>query len=214
MPQVSSSVSAFPARQRSLIRLNPSQALVLANAISLSRGLLAVLLFACGFAGVSPAVLVFLAAVMWTTDWLDGVVARYGHRRGARPRDDGAALDPLIDDLAFVSASFVLLELGGIPLWFVAALLASRVLFMLVRITGVLNGKAFAAAEPLTKLSGFILAVGQVALLARIAWPESAFAASVSEASVVAVMTTVLTASVIHFAVIRHGRSLVFLLRR
>jgi phosphatidylglycerophosphate synthase len=190
----------------------PKKVLVAANALSLSRGVAAVGLFVMSLAGASAVAVLAVASAMWFTDALDGWVARKGHDRGAKPRTDGAALDPLMDDLAFICGFLVLLSTHAVPLWFVAGLLASRVLFALIRITGLAHAEPFARSEPVTKFNGAVLAIGQLLLLAHVAFP-SAFVGSHGLARVVvAAMTLTTTYSVVQFAFRKHGRVLARLL--
>jgi phosphatidylglycerophosphate synthase len=189
-------------------RIGPRQMLVAANALSLSRGVAAVGIFVMSLAGASAAAMLAVASVMWLTDAVDGWVARRGHRRGASARTDGAALDPLMDDLAFIGGFLVLLSAGVVPLWFVAALLASRVIFALVRITGLAYKEPFARSELVTKISGAVLAIGQLLLLAHLAFPDSLVGGAGLVTVVIAVMTLTTTYSLICFALWKHGHVL------
>ena len=192
------------------LAIGPRQVLVVANLLSLSRGVAAIAIFIMSLAGASPIAVLVVACVMWPTDALDGWVARRGHGRGAPARTDGAALDPLMDDLAFISGFLVLLGAGAVPLWFVAGLLGSRVLFALIRITGLAHEQPFAKSEPVTKMNGIILAVGQLLLLAHVAFPD--VGSDGLDAAVIALMTAATAYSIFRFAFLKHGRVLVRLL--
>lgn len=195
-------------------RLGPERALVAANALSLSRGAAALALLALSVAGTPVLAILVLAALMWLTDVLDGLVARDGWRRGAQPRSDGAALDPLMDDMAFVCGFVVLLNAHAVPVWFVAGLLASRVLFALIRTIGLVYREHFARAQPITKANGVALALGQLALLAHVGLPETFLGADRVALAVVLTMTATTTISVLWFAVHRHGHLLARLLQQ
>jgi phosphatidylglycerophosphate synthase len=195
------------------LTIRPEKILVAANALSLSRGIAALIILALSLAGVSPIVVLAVAGPMWLTDALDGQVARAGWRRGARRRLDGAALDPLMDDVAFVCGFLILLEAGVAPLWFVAGLLASRVLFALIRMVGLSFTEPF-FARPLfvTKFNGAVLAIGQLLLLAHMALPATFFGSDWLVTVAIATMTTTTIYSVVQFAARKHGRLLVRLL--
>lgn len=189
----------------------PERALVAANALSLSRGVMAVGIFAMSAAGASPLAVLAVASVMWLTDALDGKVARWGWKRGATPRTDGAALDPLMDDLAFVAGFLALLNVGVVPLWFVAGLLGARILFSLIRLVGLAHRERFAKSQPITKLSGAVLAIGQLVLLADVTFPETPVGGDALIPTVIAVMTLTTAYSVAWF-VGKHSRVLTRLL--
>lgn len=193
-----------------LAAAHPARMLVIANLVSLSRGVAALALLAMSIAGVPAVALLAVATGMWVTDAVDGRIARLGWDLGARPRTDGAALDPLMDDVAFVCGFLVLLDVGAVPLWFVACLLASRVLFALIRFVGLIHDGQFATPQRVTKLNGAVLAVGQILLLAHVAFPDAVGASAAL--SIIAVMTATTTYSVVRFALLRHGRLLARLL--
>ncbi|MEX2105619.1 MAG: CDP-alcohol phosphatidyltransferase family protein [Solirubrobacterales bacterium] len=186
--------------------------LVAANILSLSRGFAAVAIFLMSLAGASAVVVLSVASAMWITDALDGWVARRGHSRGATVRTDGAALDPLMDDLAFISGFLVLLGAGAVPLWFVAGLLGSRVLFALIRITGLAHEQPFARSEPVTKLNGVVLASGQLLLLAHVGFPGSFVGSEALATALIAAMAATTAYSIFQFAFWKHGRVLIRLL--
>lgn len=192
--------------------IQPRRLLVAANALSLSRGLAAVAIFAMYAFGVRGLALVMTATAMWATDALDGWVARKGHKLGAQRRTDGAALDPLMDDVAFIIGFLVLLDAHIVPLWFVAALLTSRVLFALIRFTGLIHADRFARSDPITKFNGAVLAIGQVLLLARLAFPYAPLRNEELIHIAVGVMTATSAYSVVHFGLRKHGRLLTRLL--
>jgi phosphatidylglycerophosphate synthase len=192
--------------------IEPAKILVIANAISLSRGFAAIGILMMALAGASASAVLVIASAMWLTDILDGWVARQGRDRGVMPRTDGAALDPLMDDVAFVCGFLVLFSAGVVPLWFVAGLLVSRVLFSLIRVTGLAHREPFARAQPMTKASGAVLAVGQLLLLAHVAFPETAAGSDRLVVAVIATMTATTAYSVFQFAIRRHGRTLARLL--
>ncbi len=170
-----------------------------ANVVSLSRGLLAVVLLLLYYAGVSNGVLVCCAGMMWLTDAADGWIARrYGSSTS------GKIIDPLMDDLALLSGFLILLYETAVPLWFVAFLVASRVLFSLVRFVGLEQSGKFAGSRPITKLSGACLAVGQCLLLAGLGYSSQ----------IVVAMTAVLCASMYVFLVRQHGKVLLGLVRQ
>lgn len=171
-----------------------------ANVVSLSRGLLAVVLLLLYCAGAPDEVLVFCAVTMWLTDGVDGWIAR---NYGSRP--SGKIVDPLMDDLALLAGFLILLDLSAVPLWFVAFLFASRVLFSLVRAVGQQQSGQFAGSRTVTKLSGACLAVGQCLLLAGI---------GISDQVVVYIMTIVLCASMYVFLIRQHGRLLLGLIKQ
>lgn len=202
----------FTSRDLKTAALGPEKVLVVANAISISRGLAAIGLLAMALAGASASALVVLASVMWLTDVLDGQVARWGEGRGATLRTDGAALDPLMDDVAFICGFLALLNVGAVPLWFVSALLVSRVLFSLIRVTGLAHREPFARAQPVTKVSGAVLAIGQIILLAHVAFPETAVGSDRVAVAVIATMTMTTAYSIFQFAIKRHWRTLARLL--
>lgn len=188
------------------LELSPDRALVLANVLSLSRGIAALCIFAMSIAGAPVVAVLAVAAPMWLTDALDGFVARNARDRGASLRSDGAALDPLMDDVAFVCGFLVLFEAGVAPLWFVTFLLLSRVLFMLVRLLGAVYREPFARPLPLTKLNGAVLAIGQLLLLAHLAFPASIAGSDALVSAAIATMTVTTTCSVIQFTIRKHGR--------
>lgn len=195
------------------LALSPEKTLVAANALSLSRGGAALVVLLLSLAGVSPIAVLAIAGPMWLTDAIDGRIARAGWRRGARRRLDGAALDPLMDDVAFISGFLILLDAGVAPLWFVAGILASRVLFALIRMVGLSFTEPF-FARPLfiTKFNGAVLAVGQLLLLAHVALPATFFGGDWLVTVAIAAMTATTIYSVIQFAVLKHGRLLARLL--
>jgi phosphatidylglycerophosphate synthase len=198
----------------SLKLISPEKLLVLANALSLARGIAAIALFTAGLAGASATALVAIASPMWITDFADGRVARKGHNRGLGQRIDGAALDPLMDDLGFIAGYLVLLAATAIPLWFVGALLGSRVLFALIRLAGLAQDpEQFAFSDPVTKTNGAALAIGQVVLLAHLMSPH--FIVGTDRLAVIsAVLLTVTnTCAVLYFAIGKHGRVIGRLLR-
>lgn len=194
------------------LTIAPERLLVLANALSLSRGVAALGVLVMSLAGVSPVVVLALASLMWLTDILDGQVARRAWKRGARRRTDGAALDPMMDDMAFICGFLVLLEAGVVPLWFVGGLLASRVLFAVIRFTVLAHGEPFARPQLVTKFNGAVLAVGQLLLLAHAGLPRTIIGGDGLILPVIAVMTATTVYSVARFAVSKHGRVLAQLL--
>lgn len=163
-------------------------------------------------AGASAIAVLAVASAMWLTDALDGWVARRGHGRGARARTDGAALDPLMDDLAFISGFLVLLDANVVPLWFVAGLLASRVLFALIRMTGLAHAERFARSQPVTKFNGAVVAIGQLLLLAHVAFPETFLGGDGLALGLILVMTATTAYSIVQFGFRQHGRVLIRLL--
>ncbi len=203
----------------SLATLQPRKLLIVANALSLARGMSAMALFAAGFAGASPAVLVAIASPMWVTDFADGRIARKGHKALARAlvprRIDGAALDPLMDDVAYVAGYFVLLSVNAIPLWFVGALLGTRVLFALVRLGGLAQHRdpdQFAFSDPITKINGATLAVGQVVLLAHLIFPRFLIGTDGLSVASAIVLIAADTCTLIYFAAFKHRQVFVDLL--
>lgn len=194
------------------LAIGPERMLVVANILSLSRGVAAVAIFLMSLVGASAVAILAVASAMWLTDALDGLVARKGHRRGARKRTDGAALDPLMDDMAFISGFLVLLAAGVVPLWFVAGLLASRVLFALVRITGLAHKEHFARSSLVTKFNGAVLAIGQLLLLAHVGFPATLVGSDGLAVAVIALMTATTAYSVVKFAFGKHGHVLARLL--
>lgn len=212
MPTANPSLPLHRPSRWALDGIDPRKALVVANGISLSRGVMAVILFGISQAGGPAALVLFLALPMWATDTLDGIVARFGHARGATARTDGALLDPLMDDLAFVFGFLVLLEARAVPVWFVGGLLASRVLFSLIRMSGLAYGKTFARARLVTKVSGTVLAIGQLVLLARVAFPGTILGADLVPSATLAAMTLVTTYSVTWFVREHSSRTLARLL--
>jgi phosphatidylglycerophosphate synthase len=195
----------------------PERLLVVANAVSLSRGVLAAALVGCYLLGTPPAVLAAVVIVLWLTDAADGRIARLGHRRTAA-RLDGQALDPLMDDLGFVAGFLVLLDAGLVPVWFVVALLASRTVFSLIRMIGLARmaqnapGMSFARPQRLTKLNGASLSVGQIVLFLALAGVDGGLAVGTITAGVVAVMSTTSVVSIYQFVVRTHWRTLAGLL--
>jgi phosphatidylglycerophosphate synthase len=195
------------------LELGPEKALVVANSLSLSRGIAALGLLAMSLAGASAIAVLLVASAMWLTDALDGWVARRGWARGARPRIDGAVLDPLMDDVAFVCGFLVLLVADAVPLWFVAGLLVSRVLFALVRMTSLAYAEpSFARPLLVTKCNGAVLAIGQLLLLAHVGFPNTLIGSDGLALAIVATMAATTIYSVVQFAVRTHGRLLVRLL--
>lgn len=194
------------------LTIAPEKLLVVANALSLSRGIAALGVLVMSLAGAPAAIVLAVASLMWLTDVLDGHVARMAWRRGARSRTDGAALDPMMDDLAFICGFLVLLEAGVAPLWFVAGLLSSRVLFAVIRFTTLAHGEPFARPQPVTKLNGAVLAVGQLLLLAHAGLPRTIAGGNGLVIAVIAVMTATTVYSVVRFAIGKHGRVLAQLL--
>lgn len=194
-------------------RPRPAQFLVVANMLSLSRGLLAVALFVLGVADVPMWIIIAVGGVMWSTDVLDGLVARAGHRRGAEPRSDGAALDPMMDDLGFIAGFLILLDAGAIPIAFAAFLFASRVVFAVVRFARLAQESTFAASEPITKANGATLAGCQLLLLAHLGSSGGFIASNSFAMSLVVVMTITSVISVLHFVCRRHWGTLAALVR-
>lgn len=190
----------------------PRKMLVAANLLSLSRGVAAVAIFVMSLVGASPVAVLAVASAMWLTDALDGQVARTGWKLGARARTDGAALDPLMDDLAFIGGFLVLLNAGVVPLWFVAGLLASRVLFALIRMTGLAHEEVFAQSVLVTKVSGAVLSIGQLLLLAHVGFPGTFIGGDWLVVPVIATMTAMTVISVFQFGIRQHGRVLLRLL--
>ncbi|HST32449.1 MAG TPA: CDP-alcohol phosphatidyltransferase family protein [Solirubrobacteraceae bacterium] len=203
----------------SLATLRPRKLLVVANALSLARGISAMALFAAGFAGASPVALVAIASPMWITDFADGRVARKGHKALAKAlvtrRIDGAALDPLMDDVAYIAGYFVLLSVNAIPLWFVGALLGTRVLFALVRLGGLAQHRdpdRFAFSDPITKVNGATLAIGQLLLLAHLTSPHLLIGTSELAVATAIALTIANTCTLIYFAAFEHRQVFVDLL--
>ncbi len=194
------------------LELSPEKVLVAANVLSLSRGVAALGLLAMSLAGASVLALLLVAAAMWSTDAIDGWVARRGWARGARPRLDGAALDPLMDDVAFACGFLILFGEGVVPLWFVAGLFVSRILFALIRTTGLAYDQPFARPLPVTKLNGAVLAIGQLLLLAHLSSSGSFLDSDAFVVATIATMTATTIYSVVQFAARRHGRLLLRLL--
>lgn len=193
---------------RPRLSLSPRELLVAANALSLSRGVAALVILGLSLTGAPPAALLAIASAMWLTDALDGWVARRGWERGARRRLDGAALDPLMDDVAFVCGFLILFGAGVVPLWFVAGLFVSRVLFALIRMTGLAYGESFGYPLLATKLNGAVLALGQLVLLAHMSFSSTFLAGDALVVAAIGTMTATTTYSVARFAVRRHGRLL------
>jgi len=100
--------------------------LTVSNLLSVSRALL-VIPFAVVMLPPGPpervtgAIFLALAAL---TDKLDGVFARKFHQE----TEWGRILDPLADKVGVAAVALILLRLGDIPLWFVAALLSRDLL--------------------------------------------------------------------------------------
>jgi phosphatidylglycerophosphate synthase len=187
--------------------------LVLANALSLSRGIAALAILASSLAGAPMIAVLAVAAPMWLTDALDGRVARRGWDRGALRRIDGAALDPLMDDIAFVCGFLILFGAGVVPLWFLALLLVTRILFALIRMLSLGDAEPLFALPLLaTKINGAVLAVGQLLLLSHLAFPSTVFGSDALVTGVIGTMSLTTTYSVYRFAIRRHARLLARLL--
>lgn len=103
--------------------------LTVSNLLSIARVLLAIPFVVVMLSGSSDgrlwggAIMVFAAL----TDKFDGVLAR----KYNQVTDWGKFLDPLADKIAVAVVAIVLLVLGNIPPWFVAALLIRDVLIFL-----------------------------------------------------------------------------------
>lgn len=103
-----------------------SRFLTSSNLLSILRGLL-IIPFVAVMVSDSPnariwgCVIILLAAL---TDKLDGVLAR----RFNEITEWGKILDPLADKVGVAAVALVLLWLGDIPLWFVAALVVRDLL--------------------------------------------------------------------------------------
>jgi phosphatidylglycerophosphate synthase len=192
--------------------LSPERVLVLANALTLWRGIAALGILIMGIAGAPWIAMFALAVPMWVTDVLDGAVARRGWKRGAQPRIDGKALDPMMDDVAFVCGFLVLFGAGAVPLWFVAGLLVSRVLFALLRMLSLAYDESFARPLFATKFNGVFLALGQLLLFAHLGLPETVIGNDAFATAAIAAMTATTAYSVTRFAIHRHGRLLARLL--
>ena len=113
-----------------------------------------------------------------------------------------------MDDIALSVGFAVLLDASVAPLWFVAGLATSRVLFSLVRKIGLVRGSEFAKPQVFTKLSGMCLAIGQCLLLANI---DNAHQASID--ITIGVMSAVLCLSMYTLLVNQHGAILIGLLK-
>lgn len=191
--------SASQARSRTR-RIEPTDLLVVANALTLSRLVVNSLLVATyAVFGVAAAqALLVLVIVGWLTDVLDGQVARIGHR-DIDPRPDGQALDPLVDDFAYTVGFLVLMNIGVLPLWFVMLALGSRTLMAGIRIVGLAQGRPFAPRNELTRAMGVAFAGGQIVLFAVVAYGDSAASAGNVPAAAVVVMTAMCIVAVARF---------------
>lgn len=187
---------------------------VLANAVSLSRLALSIVLIpAYELVGTANAVVLAMVCLIWASDIVDGRLARAGHRRGARPRRDGQVIDPLVDDFAYAAGFLVLLSAGMVPLWFVALAVLSRCLFAIVRMIGLNQGRPFATPRLATKLKGVAFGGGQIMLFAAMTWPQGPLAASSTRYALIAAMTAVCAVAIAEFVVRINWRVLRDLLR-
>lgn len=180
--------------------------LVAANAASLSRGVLALSVFVAYLAGGSSSLVLVLLCATWATDLVDGRLAQIGWKFGAKPRPDGQALDPLMDDLGFVFGFLMLADIGLIPIWFLGALLTSRFMFALIRIMGGLRNESFAKPMLITKLCTATLGSGQIVLTWTWADPTALTSVHLVQDAVLGVMCVLLAASTFRFVIQRHGR--------
>lgn len=182
-----------------------------ANRLSLSRGLFAILLFVLYALGMNGWLLFACAVLMWSTDALDGAVARFGIKRGTHQKLDGQMLDPMMDDAALFAGFFILLDSKVIPVWFVLLIALSRVMFSLVRQLGLAHGQRFARSQLYTKLSGASLASGQCILLINVNQEQILNRAVVFV--LLCIMTVTLFISLYSFLVQQHRKLLINLLK-
>ncbi len=182
-----------------------------ANRLSLSRGLFAILLFVLYSLGVNGWLLLACAVLMWSTDALDGAVARVGIKRGAHQGSDGQMLDPLMDDTALFAGFLILLDSKVVPVWFVLLVAFSRVMFSLVRQLGLAHNQRFARSQLYTKLSGASLAAGQCILLINVNQEQILSRDAVFV--LICIMTATLLISIYSFLVKQNRKLLINLLK-
>lgn len=102
--------------------------LTVPNLISFARiGLIPVFLWYL-IVQENPVVAGIILALIGTTDWIDGFIARKFNQISKL----GEALDPIADRLAIVAALFGGTITGILPLWFVSALIVREVFVMLM----------------------------------------------------------------------------------
>src|ERR1019366_8889008 len=100
------------------------QILTVPNALSVLRLACAPLFVWLIFGGDDRVAAFVLLAVLGSTDWVDGWIARYFHQGS----ELGKILDPTADRVLLVTAAVVLLVDGTVPPWVAGAVLAREVL--------------------------------------------------------------------------------------
>lgn len=97
------------------------------NVLSMGRVLLAVPVAWLILVDGSLGWIFALLAVMITSDWLDGRIARWS----GKVSDWGKLLDPLADKIAGIAIVLVLTLRGMLPVWFLMALITRDLLILL-----------------------------------------------------------------------------------
>ena len=96
----------------------------LPNACTLLRLLCLPLFLWLLFADDNPAGAAWLLALLGSTDWVDGYLAR----RFDQTSEFGKIFDPTVDRLFFFVATISIIAADGIPVWFAVAVLVREVL--------------------------------------------------------------------------------------
>lgn len=122
---------------------------VLADALTLTRGLSGALLVWLGFSSGAPPWALATLVFAWTTDILDGAVAR----RGANPRRSRVGENDLLFDVGVAVGVWGYLTLAG----YVPPLVAGSYLVMAGLPTAYFRSKALAEAAQAVPYAGLVL---------------------------------------------------------
>jgi cardiolipin synthase len=102
-----------------------------------------------------------LLGVLGATDWVDGWLARVLHQRS----DFGAIFDPVVDRLLFIVGAVGVWIDGGVPRWFLAAVVVREIVVGVAMTVATLFGMEPFAVSTLGKRYTFLLMAGIPLLL-------------------------------------------------
>ena len=127
--------------------------LTVPNAITLIRLLLLPVFLWLLLVEESRAGAALLLGVLGATDWIDGWLARVLHQQS----DFGAIFDPVVDRLLFIVGAVGVWLDGGVPHWFLAALLLREIVVGVTMLIATMLGMERFAVSKLGKRYTFLL---------------------------------------------------------
>ena len=145
------------------------KAMTLANKITLTRALLAIIMFFMMVSQQPIAVIIasFIYAFAACTDWVDGRVARATNTY----TPFGAIVDPFVDKILVGAAFFAFTDLHflHVPVWAVFLIILRELLVSTLRVLAALNNKVLAAERwGKFKTTVQLIAIGLIFIIADI----------------------------------------------